>query len=87
MGNRYGNHCPLPSDKRSQMAKDAAATRRALHPTKDDIARGAKYLASLSPEQREAVRKYNEDKLTIGTILALGALLFIPLSFIVLFFR
>lgn len=68
------------------MAKDAAKTRRLLHPTKDDIRNGAQYLASLSDEERNRVYKARDNQATIFSVLCGIAVLSMPLLLVVLLF-
>lgn len=68
------------------MAKDAANTRRFLHPTKDDVKRGADYLASLSEWERERVYMARDSQEMLSSIFMGLAFLSIPLMFIALLF-
>lgn len=86
MSNRYGCFTPLPPERRSQMAKDAAKTRRILHPTKDDIIRGAQYLSSLSEIEQQKIYRARNNQVSIFSILMGLAFMSIPLLFIALWF-
>lgn len=86
MSNRYGNFTPLPSDRRSQMARDAAATRKALHPTKSSIARSVEYYKSLSPMEQLRINKARESSFSVFSVLCGLALLSIPFLFFSLWF-
>ena len=86
MSNRYGNFTPLPSDRRSQMAKDAAKTRVILHPTKNAVKAGAEYLSSLSESERQAIYKVRDSRANLFCILSALAFLSIPFLFIALWF-
>lgn len=68
------------------MAKDAAKTRQILHPTKDDIVRGAHYLSSLSEVEREKVYRAHNNQMSIFSVLMGLAFMSIPLLFIALLF-
>ena len=85
MSNRYGKFTPLPADKRSQMAKDAAKMRKAIHPTKSDIIRGVEYYKSLSPNERLVIDKARESSFNVFSFLCGAFLLLIPLMFFSLF--
>lgn len=67
------------------MAKDAAKTRKAIHPTKDDIIRGVEYYKSLSPDERLVIDKARKDSLNVFSFLCGTFLLLIPLMFFSLF--
>lgn len=86
MSNRYGKFTPLPSDRRSQMARDAAKTRKAIHPTKNDIIRGVEYYKSLSPMEQLRIDKARESSFDVFSILCGLAFLSIPFLFISLWF-
>lgn len=86
MSNIYGKFTPLPSDKRSQMAKDAAKTRNALHPNKNSLEVAVMHYQSLSPEQRLAVDRARNSGIGVFSILMGLAFLSIPLMFFVVFF-
>jgi len=86
MSNRYGNFTPLPSDRRSQMARDAAKTRKAIHPTKDDIVRSVEYYKSLSPMEQLRINKARESSFNVFSILCGLAFLSIPFLFFSLWF-
>ena len=86
MSNRYGKFTPLPPERRSQMAKDAAKTRVILHPSRNQIKAGAEYLSSLSESERQHIYKVRNSQLSIFSVLMGLAFCSIPFLFIVLWF-
>lgn len=68
------------------MAKDAAKTRKILHPTKNDVKAGAEYLSSLSESERMAIYKARDSWNNLFCIFCALAFLSIPFLFFALWF-